>query len=46
MKAFVESGCETSNTKSSSHAESKNLVNNGTLWGLFSFYLPIFFIRL
>ena len=41
MKALVQSGRETSHTKSSSHAEYKSLIKNGTLRSLFSFYWPI-----
>ena len=42
MKAFnfVQFGCETSNTKSSSHAKFKTWLK-WYLTGLFSFYWPI-----
>ena len=42
MKAFVEFGCETSNTKSSSHAE---LIINGTLTGLVFILLAYFVLK-
>ena len=41
VKAFVEFRHETSCTKSFSHWRIQNVIQNGTLRGLFSFYWPI-----